>query len=124
MQASAVEHSSVATPVVRPWGAYESIAADPGYQVKRIVVAPGGSLSRQRHARRAEHWVVVQGTAIVEVDGAERELHPDQSVYIPLRAIHRLTNRTDRPLVLIEVQCGDYVGEDDIERFDDVYGRV
>lgn len=124
MQASTVEHRPVATPVVRPWGAYESIAADPGYQVKRIVVAPGGSLSRQRHARRAEHWVVVQGTAVVEVDGAERELRPDQSVYIPLRAIHRLTNRTDRPLVLIEVQCGDYVGEDDIERFDDVYGRV
>lgn len=124
MQASTVEHRPAATPVVRPWGAYESIAADPGYQVKRIVVAPGGSLSRQRHSWRAEHWVVVQGTAIVEIDGAERELHPDQSVYIPLRAIHRLTNRTDRPLVLIEVQCGDYVGEDDIERFDDVYGRV
>jgi len=124
MQTSAVEHRPVATPVVRPWGAYESIAADPGYQVKRIVVAPGGSLSRQRHARRAEHWVVVQGTAIVEVDGAERELHPDQSVYIPVRSIHRLTNRTHEPLVLIEVQCGDYVGEDDIERFDDVYGRV
>ena len=124
MQASTVEHCANATSVVRPWGAYESIAADPGYQVKRIVVAPGGCLSRQRHARRAEHWVVVQGTAIVEVDGTERELHPDQSVYIPLRAIHRLTNRTDRPLVLIEVQCGDYVGEDDIERFDDVYGRV
>ncbi|WP_289295810.1 phosphomannose isomerase type II C-terminal cupin domain [uncultured Reyranella sp.] len=119
-----IQHRVAAEPVLRPWGAYESIAADPGYQVKRIVVAPGGCLSRQRHARRAEHWVVVQGTAIVELDGIERELRPDQSIYIPLRAIHRLTNRTDRPLVLIEVQCGDYVGEDDIERFDDVYGRT
>jgi mannose-1-phosphate guanylyltransferase/mannose-6-phosphate isomerase len=124
MQARTIEHRVAAEPVLRPWGAYESIAADPGYQVKRIVVAPGGCLSRQRHARRAEHWVVVEGTAIVELDGVERELRPDESIYIPLRAVHRLTNRTERPLVLIEVQCGDYVGEDDIERFDDVYGRT
>lgn len=108
----------------RPWGFYESIGASQGYQVKRIVVAPGGVLSRQRHARRAEHWVVVQGEATVEVDGCERRLGPDNSVYIPLGSIHRLTNAGAAPLVLIEVQVGDYLGEDDIERLEDVYGRA
>jgi mannose-1-phosphate guanylyltransferase/mannose-6-phosphate isomerase len=112
------------TKVERPWGSYESIAAASGYQVKRIAVAPGGVLSRQRHARRAEHWVVVHGLATVEVDGVERRLGHNQSVYIPLGAIHRLTNSGPVPLVLIEVQCGDYLGEDDIERLEDVYGRA
>ena len=112
------------TPVVRPWGSYQSIASDDGYQVKRIVVAPGGSLSRQRHARRAEHWVVVAGIATVELDGHEHELAANQSIYIAQRAVHRLTNRTAQPVVLIEVRCGDYLGEDDIERLDDIYGRT
>ncbi|NQW51380.1 MAG: phosphomannose isomerase type II C-terminal cupin domain [Rhodospirillales bacterium] len=112
------------TRVERPWGSYESVATAGGYQVKRIVVAPGGVLSRQRHAHRAEHWVVVQGLAIVEVDGVERRLGPNESAYIPVEAIHRLTNVGVDPLVLIEVQCGDYLGEDDIERLEDVYGRA
>ena len=111
-------------PVVRPWGSYQSIASNDGYQVKRIVVAPGGSLSRQRHACRAEHWVVVAGIASVELDGHAHELAPNQSIYIARRAVHRLINRTAQPLVLIEVQCGDYLGEDDIERLDDIYGRT
>lgn len=111
-------------PVVRPWGSYQSIASNDGYQVKRIVVAPGGSLSRQRHACRAERWVVVAGIASVELDGHEHELAPNQSIYIARRAVHRLINRTAQPLVLIEVQCGDYLGEDDIERLDGIYGRA
>ena len=112
------------TKVERPWGSYESIAVASGYQVKRIAVAPGGVLSRQRHAHRAEHWVVVEGLATIEVDGKEHRLGPNQSVHIPLAAIHRLTNSGSVPLVLIEVQCGDYLGEDDIERLEDIYGRV
>jgi len=111
-------------PVQRPWGSYESISRGIGYQAKRIIVSPGGSLSRQRHFQRAEHWVVVSGEAIVEVDGAERAMLPGQSVYIPLRSIHRLSNRGSEPMVLIEVQCGDYLGEDDIERLQDRYGRA
>lgn len=110
--------------VQRPWGSYESIALGHAYQTKRIIVAPGASLSRQRHFRRAEHWVVVEGEAFVEVDGAQQVLMPGQSVYVPLRAVHRLTNNGTRPLILIEVQCGDYLGEDDIERLDDRYGRA
>lgn len=125
MQAYATEiERLLPVPVVRPWGAYQSIASAHGYQVKRIVVGPGGSLSLQRHAFRAEHWVVVAGNATVELDGREHQLVPNQSIYIPRRAVHRLTNRTAEPVVLIEVQCGDYLGEDDIERLDDIYGRV
>lgn len=123
IHATNIRHSSAAA-IVRPWGTYESIASGDGYQVKRIVVAPGGRLSRQRHDRRAEHWVVVSGLAVVELDGVERELLPNESIHIPRRSIHRLTNPIGTPLVLIEVQCGDYVDEDDIERLDDIYGRV
>lgn len=111
-------------PVVRPWGSYQSAASDDGYQVKRIVLAPGASLSRQRHACRAEHWVVVTSIASVELDGHAHELAPNQSIYIARHAVHRLINRTAQPVVLIAVQCGDYLGEDDIERLDDIYGRT
>lgn len=114
--------------VHRPWGSYEGLDAGLGYQVKRISVKPGGTLSLQNHARRAEHWVVIKGTATVtrgsSMDQLEvTELGTNQSIDIPLGAIHRLANRSEEPLVIIEVQSGDYLGEDDITRFEDSYGR-
>jgi mannose-1-phosphate guanylyltransferase/mannose-6-phosphate isomerase len=110
--------------VYRPWGYYESVDAGAGYQVKRIVVNPGQALSLQRHRRRAEHWVVVSGGARVTRDEEVLDLAANQSVYIPLGAKHRLENPGQVPLQLIEVQSGDYLGEDDIERFEDRYDRA
>ncbi len=110
--------------VRRPWGSFEGIAKGSRYQVKHIVVLPGRSLSDQMHHHRAEHWVVVQGTAKVEIDGEEKLVFPNESVYIPGGARHRLSNPGKVDLHLIEVQSGDYLGEDDIVRFDDNYGRV
>ncbi len=109
--------------VVRPWGSYESIASGERFQVKRIIVTPGASLSLQMHHHRAEHWVVVRGTARITRDGEEFLLGEDQSTYIPLGVQHRLDNPGKIPLELIEVQTGSYLGEDDIVRFEDVYGR-
>jgi mannose-1-phosphate guanylyltransferase/mannose-6-phosphate isomerase len=109
--------------VYRPWGSYDSIDAGANYQVKRISVNPGARLSLQRHKHRAEHWVVVEGTAKVHVDGSDHLLHANDSIYIPLGAVHCLANETDAPLHLVEVQSGSYLGEDDIERLDDLYGR-
>ncbi len=109
--------------VHRPWGKYDSIDNGNRYQVKRITVKPGASLSKQMHHHRAEHWIVVSGTAIVEINDKERLLCENQSIYIPLGATHRLTNPGKVPLELIEVQSGSYLGEDDIVRFKDEYGR-
>lgn len=109
--------------VYRPWGSYEGLAEAPGFQVKRIVVNPGAALSLQLHYKRSEHWIVVQGTATITCGDARFELQANQSTYIPVVTRHRLENRTSEPLILIEVQCGAYLGEDDIVRFDDVYGR-
>lgn len=109
--------------VFRPWGHYESIGDGARYQVKRITVTPGQVLSLQKHFHRAEHWVVVQGTALVTRDGEEIMLRENESVYLPLGAVHRLSNPGKIPLELIEVQVGSYLGEDDIVRFEDVYGR-
>ncbi len=109
--------------VFRPWGHYESIDEGGRYQVKRITVTPGQVLSLQKHYHRAEHWVVVQGTAMVTRDGEEILLRENESVYLPLGAVHRLANPGKIPLELIEVQVGSYLGEDDIVRFEDVYGR-
>jgi mannose-1-phosphate guanylyltransferase/mannose-6-phosphate isomerase len=109
--------------VHRPWGTYTGIHQGERVQVKHIVVKPGGKLSLQRHKYRAEHWVVVQGTAKIRRGDDEFTLTEDQSTYIPLRTLHRLENPGDAPLHLIEVQSGGYLGEDDIERFDDDYGR-
>ena len=109
--------------VFRPWGSYDSIDAGFNYQVKRISVNPGARLSIQRHKHRAEHWVVVDGTAKVHLDGTDYLLHTNDSIYIPLGAIHSLANETKSPLHLVEVQSGSYLGEDDIERLDDLYGR-
>ena len=107
----------------RPWGSYETLVLGDRFQVKQIVVNPGASLSLQMHHHRAEHWVVVSGTAEVQVDDRIQMLTEDQSVYIPIGSKHRLTNPGRLSLTLIEVQSGGYLGEDDIVRLDDVYGR-
>ncbi len=109
--------------VYRPWGHYDSIDAGERFQVKRIVVTPGASLSLQMHHHRAEHWIVVTGTAVVQKGEQEHVLSENQSIYIPLGEKHRLTNPGKVPLEIIEVQSGSYLGEDDIVRFEDVYGR-
>ena len=108
----------------RPWGDYEPIDRGGRYQVKRITVKPGGKLSLQSHRHRAEHWVVVSGSALVTVDGTTERLCENESAYIPVGSVHRLENPDDTPLQLIEVQCGDYLGEDDIVRYDDIYNRA
>ena len=110
--------------VHRPWGSYDSLEAGGRFQVKRIVVKPGASLSLQKHHHRAEHWIVVSGTAEVTCDDKVFLLGENQSTYIPLGSVHRLRNPGKLPLELIEVQSGSYLGEDDIVRFDDVYGRA
>ncbi|CAM5234566.1 mannose-1-phosphate guanylyltransferase/mannose-6-phosphate isomerase [Rhodanobacter lindaniclasticus] len=110
--------------VYRPWGSYDSLEAGERFQVKRIVVKPGASLSLQKHHHRAEHWIVVSGTAEVTCDDKVFLLSENQSTYIPLGSRHRLRNPGKLPLELIEVQSGSYLGEDDIVRFDDVYGRA
>ena len=110
--------------VHRPWGTYATLKEEAGYKVKRITVSPGQSLSLQYHHQRAEHWVVVQGTAIVQVGDVEHKTLPGQYRYIPLKEKHRLTNVGEDELVLIEVQCGGYLGEDDIVRLADTYGRA
>lgn len=112
------------TVVHRPWGSYETIALGPRFQVKRIVVKPGQKLSLQMHHHRAEHWIVVCGTARVTCGEREFLLAENESTYIPLGAQHRLENPGAIPLELIEVQSGSYLGEDDIVRFNDVYGRA
>lgn len=109
--------------VYRPWGSYESLAWGERFQVKRIVVKPGGQLSLQKHHHRAEHWVVVAGTAEITVGEEVRLYHEDQSTYIPLGTVHRLKNPGNISLVIIEIQSGSYLGEDDILRLEDVYGR-
>ncbi len=110
--------------VHRPWGYYESIDMGERFQVKRIVVNPGGILSLQKHRHRAEHWVVVRGTAEVTIGEQVRAVHENKSVYIPIGSVHRMANKGKIPLELIEVQTGSYLGEDDIERLEDVYKRT
>lgn len=115
---------AVLPPVVqRPWGTYESIAYGEHYQTKRIIVNPGGALSLQLHHRRSEHWTVVKGTAEITVGDKVVTCSANESVYIPAETVHRLVNRTHIPVVIIEVQCGDYLGEDDIVRIEDIYAR-
>lgn len=110
--------------VFRPWGYYDSIAKNHRYQAKRIVVNPGAKLSLQKHRHRAEHWVVVQGTAQVTRGDEQLTLEVNQSTYIPVGMVHSLENRSAEALEIIEVQTGDYLGEDDIIRLEDKYGRV
>jgi mannose-1-phosphate guanylyltransferase/mannose-6-phosphate isomerase len=108
----------------RPWGHYESVDMGERFQVKRIVVAQGGKLSLQQHMHRAEHWVVVRGTAQVTIGDSVRTVHENESVYVPIGSVHRLANPGRIPLELIEVQTGSYLGEDDIVRLGDVYQRT
>ena len=110
--------------VARPWGAYTVLQDGPRFKIKRIEVKPGASLSLQLHHHRSEHWVVVSGTAEVTCGNDVYRIAANQSAYIPVETRHRLANPGGEPLVIIEVQCGDYLGEDDIVRFDDKYGRV
>ena len=109
--------------IYRPWGHYDGVVEGERRQVKRIEVKPGACLSLQMHHHRAEHWVVVRGTAVVEKDGESILLGENQSTYIPLGSRHRLSNPGKIPVELIEVQSGPYLGEDDIVRFQDNYGR-
>jgi mannose-1-phosphate guanylyltransferase len=109
--------------VYRPWGKYDSVDSGERFQVKRITVKPGAKLSVQMHHHRAEHWIVVSGTAKVHLDGTEQYLTENESVYIPITAVHALENPGKVDLELIEVQSGSYLGEDDIVRFEDRYGR-
>lgn len=107
----------------RPWGWYETLALSDRFQVKRIVVNPGGCLSLQSHFHRSEHWIVVAGTARVTIDETVKLVTENESVYIPLGAVHRMENPGKLPMVLIEVQTGNYFGEDDIVRYEDIYAR-
>jgi mannose-1-phosphate guanylyltransferase/mannose-6-phosphate isomerase len=116
---AAVEHRRI----YRPWGYYQDVDIAGRYRVKRIVVKPGNKLSLQKHFHRSEHWVVVHGTAEVTVDKDVRSVHENESIYIPIGSVHRLANPGKIALELIEVQVGSYLGEDDIVRLDDVYGR-
>ena len=110
--------------VLRPWGSYQSLDAGHHFQVKQLTVKPGARLSLQSHRHRAEHWVVVEGRARVTRDEEVFDLGPNQSTYIPIGTRHRLENPGQETLRVIEIQSGDYLGEDDIERFDDIYGRT
>jgi mannose-1-phosphate guanylyltransferase/mannose-1-phosphate guanylyltransferase/mannose-6-phosphate isomerase len=110
--------------VYRPWGWYEGIDGGDRFQVKRIMVKPGQKLSLQKHHHRAEHWVVVSGSALISIDGETQLFTENQSTYIPIGSVHRLDNPGKVPLHLIEVQSGSYLGEDDIVRLEDTYGRV
>ena len=108
----------------RPWGWFEILSRKGRSQVKRIMVKPGGTLSLQSHQHRSEHWVVVEGKAKVTVESEERFLGEGESVYIPVGAVHRMENPGSEPMLLIEVQTGTYLGEDDIIRYDDIYSRL
>ena len=110
--------------VYRPWGYYFLIDEGCGWQIKKIFVNPGASLSLQKHLYRSEHWIIVKGRAKVEINSKIKYLCENQSTYIPLEAKHRLSNPEELPLILIEVQSGSYLGEDDIIRFEDNYGRT
>ena len=110
--------------VYRPWGFYESLVMMPNFQVKHIMVKPGAQLSLQMHHHRSEHWVVVKGTATVVNGEREFELPQNESTFIPKETKHRLSNHTDDELHIVEVQTGDYLGEDDIVRYEDIYQRT
>ena len=112
------------TKIYRPWGYYNSLVNEKKWKVKLIEVKPKESLSLQMHKHRSEHWVVVEGIATVEISDRKFTLGPNQSTYIPSGARHRLSNSGEIPLSIIEIQSGSYLGEDDIIRFDDKYGRL
>jgi len=111
-------------PVTTPWGTWEVLTDGPGYKVKRITVNTGHRLSYQKHCRRAEHWLIVQGSAVITVDGREIALKPGEHIEIACGSAHRIANRGSEPVVFIEVQRGSYCEEDDIIRIEDDYGRI
>jgi len=119
---SAAQRASA--PVPRPWGSYTVLAEGPQFKVKQLVVLPGASLSLQLHHHRSEHWVVVSGQATVRNGERTLQLGPNQSTYIAAGAVHRLANQGAEPAVVVEVQSGTYLGEDDIVRLEDRYGRA
>ena len=121
---NANKEEAVSSPIVyRPWGSYESLSKGDRFQVKRIIVQPGQKLSLQMHYHRAEHWIVVNGTAEVHIEDEVKLLSENESIFIPLGKKHRLLNPGKLPLIVIEVQSGSYLGEDDILRFEDAYQR-
>jgi len=107
----------------RPWGSYQTLALEEGYQIKVITVKPGGRLSLQKHTHRSERWVVVKGAPSITVANEVGSYHPGDTVFIPAETVHRLENLTSQEVVVAEVQFGSYLGEDDIIRLEDVYGR-
>lgn len=108
----------------RPWGSYETLRIENNYQVKLLTINPGGRLSLQKHFKRAEHWVIVAGSPTLTIHNKTRIYQVDESVYIPREAIHRIENLTPEIAQIVEVQIGPYLGEDDIVRLEDVYGRT
>jgi mannose-1-phosphate guanylyltransferase/mannose-6-phosphate isomerase len=123
LKADGREETDLHRQVFRPWGSYDGIDAADGFQVKRLIVNPGAVLSLQKHARRAEHWVVVRGKARITKNEDVFDLGVNESTYIGVGDVHRIANPFDEPVHIIEVQCGDYLGEDDIVRIEDEYGR-
>ncbi len=108
----------------RPWGTYQTLNITDQSQTKVITVTPGGRLSLQRHFKRSEHWIVTQGIATITIDDHCADYQIGQHVFIPVESVHRLENKTQQPVKIIEVQIGDYLGEDDIERLEDIYQRI
>ncbi|NQV11901.1 phosphomannose isomerase type II C-terminal cupin domain [Candidatus Uhrbacteria bacterium] len=108
---------------IRPWGRYDVIDGDDGFQVKRITILPGQRVSYQRHRRREEFWMIVRGSAVVTLNDLDTSHKAGEVIHVKLRDKHRIGNSGDGELIFIEVQMGDYFGEDDIERFEDAYGR-
>lgn len=108
----------------RPWGQYEVLLDAENTKVKRITVNPGGKLSYQYHHKRSEHWIIIQGTASVVVENLNKTVEAGDSIYLPVRIKHRVENKQNIPLVFIEVQTGEYFGEDDIVRIEDIYNRI
>ena len=118
-----ISQSEMFTKDYRPWGSFEILSEGSGFKVKRISVKPGAALSLQSHKHRSEHWVVVEGSAVITIDESVKAIGTGQSTFVPLGSIHRLENREKELLIIIEVQIGDYLGEDDIIRYEDVYSR-
>ena len=108
----------------RPWGTYKTLELGAGYQVKVITVNPEGKLSLQQHFKRSEHWVVIKGNPTITVGTEKKPYKVNDAIYIPLETPHRMENYTDQPAMIVEVQIGFYLGEDDIERLDDIYDRA
>lgn len=119
----ALEINQIGKTYERPWGTYQTLALGENYQVKIITVKPKGRLSLQKHEQRAEHWVVIKGTPTITTDKTSKTYQVNEHIFIPIGTAHRMENLTNEDAAIIEVQIGAYLGEDDIVRLDDVYGR-